>query len=52
MEEVHDYGRKVHYKIATVATMNFQRAGAFYENLGMSVILYVQAMLMERHVYF
>ncbi len=34
MEEVHDYGRKVHCKIATVATMNFQRAGAFYEKLG------------------
>ncbi|WP_375604423.1 GNAT family N-acetyltransferase [Wolbachia endosymbiont of Anurida maritima] len=34
MEEVHDYGRKVHCKIATVATMNFQRARAFYEKLG------------------
>jgi GNAT superfamily N-acetyltransferase len=34
MEKVHDYGREMHCKIATVATMNFQRARAFYEKLG------------------
>jgi len=34
MEKVHDYGREMHCKIATVATTNFQRARAFYEKLG------------------
>ncbi|BFD47196.1 MULTISPECIES: GNAT family N-acetyltransferase [Wolbachia] len=34
MEEVHDYGREMHCKIATVATMNFQKAKVFYEKLG------------------
>jgi GNAT superfamily N-acetyltransferase len=34
MEKVHDYGRVVHCKIATVATMNFQGTKAFYESLG------------------
>lgn len=34
MEKVHDYGRKMNCKIATVATMSFQKARAFYEKLG------------------
>lgn len=34
MEAVHDYGRKVGCRIATVATMSFQGAKAFYEKLG------------------
>jgi GNAT superfamily N-acetyltransferase len=33
MEEVHDYGRKSGCTIATVATMNFQSAKAFYKKL-------------------
>ncbi|WP_353284273.1 GNAT family N-acetyltransferase [Wolbachia endosymbiont (group A) of Lasioglossum fulvicorne] len=33
MEEVHDYSREMHCKIATVATMNFQMARGFYEKL-------------------
>ncbi|WCR58000.1 GNAT family N-acetyltransferase [Wolbachia endosymbiont of Ctenocephalides felis wCfeJ] len=33
MEKVHGYGREVHCKIATVATMNFQMARGFYEKL-------------------
>jgi len=31
MEAVHDYGRKSGCTMATVATMNFQGAKAFYE---------------------
>lgn len=34
MEEVHDYGRQVGCKLATVATMSFQNAQQFYEKLG------------------
>jgi GNAT superfamily N-acetyltransferase len=34
MEAVHDYGRKSGCAMATVATMNFQGAKAFYETLG------------------
>jgi predicted GNAT family acetyltransferase len=34
MEAVHDYGRKSGCTMATVATMNFQGAKAFYEKLG------------------
>lgn len=34
MGKVHDYGREIHCKIATVATMNFQMARGFYERLG------------------
>lgn len=34
LEKVHDYGREMHCKIATVATMNFQKARGFYEELG------------------
>ena len=34
MEAVHDYGRKSGCSMATVATMSFQRAKAFYEKLG------------------
>lgn len=34
MEAVHDYGRKSGYAMATVATMSFQGAKAFYEKLG------------------
>ncbi|WP_395462987.1 GNAT family N-acetyltransferase [Wolbachia endosymbiont of Cantharis cryptica] len=34
MEEVHDYGREMRCKIATVATMNFQGTKRFYESLG------------------
>ncbi|MDN5248437.1 MAG: GNAT family N-acetyltransferase [Wolbachia endosymbiont of Tyrophagus putrescentiae] len=34
MKKVHDYGREMHCKIATVATMSFQKARAFYEKLG------------------
>ncbi len=34
LEKVHDYGREMHCKIATVATMNFQKARGFYEKLG------------------
>lgn len=34
MEKVHDYGRKIDCKIATVATMSFQGVKGFYEKLG------------------
>jgi GNAT superfamily N-acetyltransferase len=34
MEAVHDYGRKSGCTMATVATMSFQNAKAFYERLG------------------
>ncbi|MGL9717825.1 MAG: GNAT family N-acetyltransferase [Wolbachia sp.] len=34
LEEVDDYGQEMHCKIATVATMDFQRAREFYEKLG------------------
>ena len=34
MEAVHDYGRKSECSMATVATMSFQDAKAFYEKLG------------------
>jgi GNAT superfamily N-acetyltransferase len=34
MEAVHDYGRKSGCHMATVVTMNFQGASAFYEKLG------------------
>ncbi len=34
MEAVHDYGRKSECSMATVATMSFQGAKAFYEKLG------------------
>jgi GNAT superfamily N-acetyltransferase len=34
MEAVHDYGRKVGCRIATVATMSFQGAKSFYGKLG------------------
>lgn len=34
MEKVHGYGHELHCKIATVTTMNFQRARGFYESLG------------------
>ena len=34
MEAVHEYGRKVGCSMATVATMSFQSAKAFYEKLG------------------
>ena len=34
MEAVHDYGRKSECSMATVATMSFQNATAFYEKLG------------------
>ena len=34
MEAVHDYGRKLGCSMATVATMSFQGARAFYEKLG------------------
>jgi GNAT superfamily N-acetyltransferase len=34
MEAVHNYGRKLGCKMATVATMSFQRAKPFYEKLG------------------
>jgi GNAT superfamily N-acetyltransferase len=34
MEAVHDYGRRSGCRIATVATMSFQGAKAFYEKLG------------------
>ncbi len=34
MEAVHDYGRRSGCSMATVATMNFQGAKAFYEKLG------------------
>jgi GNAT superfamily N-acetyltransferase len=34
MEAVHDYGRKSGCTMATVATMSFQAAKAFYEKLG------------------
>ena len=34
MEAVHDYGRKSGCAMATVATMSFQGAKAFYEQLG------------------
>ena len=34
MEAVHDYGRKSGCAMATVATMSFQGAKAFYERLG------------------
>jgi predicted acetyltransferase len=34
MEQVHDYGRKEHCKMATAVTMDFQQARIFYEKLG------------------
>jgi GNAT superfamily N-acetyltransferase len=34
MEAVHDYGRKLGCSMATVNTMSFQDARAFYEKLG------------------
>lgn len=34
MEAIHDYGRKSDCSMATVATMSFQGAKAFYEKLG------------------
>ncbi len=34
MEAVHDYGRKSGCSMATVATMSFQAAKAFYKKLG------------------
>ncbi len=34
MESVHDYGRQSGCSMATVATMSFQGANAFYEKLG------------------
>lgn len=34
MEAVHNYGHKLGCQIATVATMSFQGAKAFYEKLG------------------
>ena len=34
MAQVHDYGRENECAMATVATMSFQRAKAFYEKLG------------------
>ncbi len=34
MEQVHDYGRENECSMATVATMSFQGAKAFYEKLG------------------
>ncbi len=34
MEQVHHYGREVGCTMATVATMSFQGAQRFYENLG------------------
>ncbi|WCR53022.1 MAG: hypothetical protein PG981_000044 [Wolbachia endosymbiont of Ctenocephalides orientis wCori] len=34
MEKVHIYGKEMHCTIATVATMSFQDAREFYENLG------------------
>lgn len=33
-EKVHDYGRQSGYSVATVATMSFQGAKAFYGKLG------------------
>lgn len=37
MEHVHDYGREIGCKIATVATMSFQNSREFYEKLGYKV---------------
>ena len=37
MEQVHDYGRKVGCTQATVTTMSFQHALAFYASLGYTV---------------
>lgn len=37
MEAVHEYGRKVGCRIATLNTMSFQKARSFYEKLGYSV---------------
>jgi GNAT superfamily N-acetyltransferase len=34
MEAIHDYGRKSECSMATVATMSFQGAKTFYEQLG------------------
>lgn len=34
MAQIHDYGQKNECTMATVATMNFQGARAFYEKLG------------------
>jgi GNAT superfamily N-acetyltransferase len=34
MEKVHEYGRSQNCKMATVATMSFQNALKFYQNLG------------------
>ncbi len=34
MKQVHDYGLKLGCQIATVSTMSFQGANAFYEKLG------------------
>jgi GNAT superfamily N-acetyltransferase len=37
MNRVHDYGREVGCTMATLATMSFQKAKAFYEKLGYQV---------------
>lgn len=34
MDRVHDYGREVGCTMATLCTMSFQNARAFYENMG------------------
>lgn len=34
MNKVHDYGRKMYCKMATVITMDFQKARGFYDKLG------------------
>lgn len=38
MEKVHDYGQSLHCSIATVTTMDFQKACPFYEKLGYVVV--------------
>ncbi|MDP1974843.1 MAG: GNAT family N-acetyltransferase [Alphaproteobacteria bacterium] len=34
MQQVHDYGREIGCSMASIATMSFQKASKFYENLG------------------
>ncbi len=34
MNKVHDYGRKMYCKMATVITMDFQKARGLYDKLG------------------
>ena len=37
LQAVHEYGRKVGCRIATLNTMSFQKARSFYEKLGYSI---------------